>query len=133
MGGLAVLRAARMPEVDLEGVVSLSTPQFPSTYYTGEPRANDVTPARLRQTDEPKLFIGGKQDTQEPGEAPLQPGITSVRFAEDARRMFAAAEEPKRLALVASSFHSSELVTTAPDDVVKETGALIFGFLGANS
>ena len=30
MGGLAVLRAARMPEVDVAGVVSLSTPQFPS-------------------------------------------------------------------------------------------------------
>jgi pimeloyl-ACP methyl ester carboxylesterase len=133
MGGLAVLRAARTPGVDVAGVVSLSTPQFPSKYYVGEPQANDVTPARLKQIDEPKLFIAGKDDVQLPGSAPLRPGIESVRFAEDARRMFAAAEQPKQLALVDSSFHSSYLLTTAPDHVVKETSALIFRFLEANS
>jgi pimeloyl-ACP methyl ester carboxylesterase len=133
MGGLAVLRAARTPGVDVAGVVSLATPQFPSKYYLGEPQANDVTPARLKQIDEPKLFIAGKDDVQLPGSAPLRPGIESVRFAEDARRMFAAAEQPKQLALVDSSFHSSELVTTAPDHIVKETRALIFRFLEANS
>jgi pimeloyl-ACP methyl ester carboxylesterase len=133
MGGLAVLRAARMPGVDVAGVVSLATPQFPSKYYLGEPQANDVTPARLKQIDEPKLFIAGKDDAQLPGSAPLRPGIESVRFAEDARRMFAAAEQPKQLALADSSFHSSYLVTTAPDHVVKETSALIFRFLEANS
>jgi pimeloyl-ACP methyl ester carboxylesterase len=133
MGGLAVLRAARTPGVDVAGVVSLSTPQFPSNYYVGEPQANDVTPARLKQIDEPKLFAAGKGDVQLPGSAPLRPGIESVRFAEDARRMFAAAEEAKQLALVDSSLHSSELVTTAPDHIVKETRALIFRFLEANS
>jgi pimeloyl-ACP methyl ester carboxylesterase len=133
MGGLAVLRAARTPGVDVAGVVSLSTPQFPSKYYVGEPQANDVTPARLKQIDEPKLFIAGKDDVQLPGSAPLRPGIESVRFAEDARRMFAAAEQPKQLALVDSSFHSSELVTTAPDQIVNETRALILRFLEANS
>jgi pimeloyl-ACP methyl ester carboxylesterase len=133
MGGLAVLRAARTPGVDLAGVVSLATPQFPSKYYEVEPQANDVTPARLKQTDEPKLFIAGKDDVQLPGSAPLRPGIESVRFANDARRMFAAAEQPKQLVLVDSSFHSSGLVTTAPGDIVKETRALIFRFLEANS
>jgi pimeloyl-ACP methyl ester carboxylesterase len=133
MGGLAVLRAAWTPGVDVVGVVSLSTPQFPSKYYVGEPQANDVTPARLKQIDEPKLFIAGKDDVQLPGSAPLRPGIESVRFAEDARRMFAAAEQPKQLALVDSSFHSSELVTTAPDQIVNETRALILRFLEANS
>jgi pimeloyl-ACP methyl ester carboxylesterase len=82
MGGLAVLRAARMAGVDLAGVVSLSTPQFPSEYYEGEARANDVTAARLRKIDEPKLFIAGKDDVQLPGSAPLRPGIESVRFAD---------------------------------------------------
>jgi pimeloyl-ACP methyl ester carboxylesterase len=133
MGGLAVLRAARTPGVDVAGVVSLSTPQFPSNYYAGEPQANDVTPTRLKQIDEPKLFIAGKDDVQLPGSAPLRPGIENVRFAEDARRMFAAAEQPKQLALVDSSLHSSELVTTAPEHIVKETTALIFRFLEANS
>jgi pimeloyl-ACP methyl ester carboxylesterase len=133
MGGLAVLRAARMPGVDLSGVVSLSTPQFPSKYYTGEPRANDVTPARLRQIDEPKLFVAGTKDVQLPGTAPLRPGVTSVRFAADARRMFDAAEEPKELALVDSSFHSSELVTSAPADIVKQTRGAVFRFLSENS
>jgi pimeloyl-ACP methyl ester carboxylesterase len=133
MGGLAVLRAARMPEVDLAGVVSLSTPQFPSKYYTGEPRANDVTPARLRQIDEPKLFVAGTKDVQLAGTAPLRPGVMSVRFAADARRMFAAAKEPKELALVGSSFHSSELVTTAPAGIVRQTRGAVFRFLRENS
>jgi pimeloyl-ACP methyl ester carboxylesterase len=133
MGGLAVLRAARTPGVDLAGVVSMATPQFPSKYYSVEVQANDVTPARLKQIDEPKLFIAGKDDVQLPGSAPLRPGIESVRFAADARRMFAAAEQPKQLALVDSSFHSSDLVTIAPDAVVKETRALILRFLEANS
>jgi pimeloyl-ACP methyl ester carboxylesterase len=143
MGGLAVLRAARMPEVDVAGVVSLSTPQFPSKYYTGEPQANDVTPARLRQIDEPKLFVAGTKELQLPGSAPLRPGVKSVRFAADARRMFDAAEEPKELALVDSSFHSSELVATAPADyrlalpgeakAIKQTKAAVFRFLSENS
>ena len=134
MGGLAVLRAARMPEVDLAGVVSLSTPQFPSKYYTGEPRANDVTPARLRQIDEPKLFVAGTNDVQLPGTAPLRHGVSSVAFAADARRMFDAAEEPKALALVDSSYHSSELVTTAfPADIVRQTRGAVFRFLSENS
>jgi pimeloyl-ACP methyl ester carboxylesterase len=133
MGGLAVLRAARMPEVDLSGVVSLSTPQFPSKYYIGEPQANDVTPARLRQIDEPKLFVAGTKDVQLPGTAPLRPGVKSVRFAADARRMFAPAEEPKELALVDSSYHSSELVTYAPADIVRQTRGAVFRFLRENS
>jgi pimeloyl-ACP methyl ester carboxylesterase len=133
MGGLAVLRAARTPGVDVAGVVSMATPQFPSKYYAvkpPEPQANDVTAARLKQIDEPKLFIAGKDDVQRDL---LKAGIESVRFAEDARRMFAAAEQPKQLALVDSSFHSSDLVTNAPGSVVKETSAQIFRFLKANS
>jgi pimeloyl-ACP methyl ester carboxylesterase len=133
MGGLAVLRAARMPEVDVSGVVSLSTPQFPSKYYTVDVQANDLTPARLRQIDEPKLFVAGTRDVQLPGTAPLRPGVKSVRFAADARRMFDAAEEPKELALVDSSFHSSELVTTASADIVRQTRGALFRFLSENS
>ncbi len=125
MGGLSFLRAAGTPGVDVAGVVSLSTPQFPSKHYDGEPRANDVTAARLRQIDEPKLFIAGKDDVHfVRGE---------VRFAKDARRMFGAASEPKELALVDSSLHSSELVTTAPNEIIRKTRALIFRFLKANS
>ncbi len=133
MGGLAVLRAARMPGVDVAGVVSLSTPQFPSRYYVGEPQANDVTPARLRQLDEPKLFVAGKDDVQLPGSAPFRTGVESVRFAADARRMFQAAGEPKQLALLDSASHSSELVTQAEDDVVKATRRLVLRFLRAHS
>jgi pimeloyl-ACP methyl ester carboxylesterase len=134
MGGLAVLRAARMPEVDVSGVVSLATPQFPSKYYVGEPRANDVTPARLRQIEEPKLFVAGTGDVQLPGTAPLRYGVSSVSFATDARRMFNAAEEPKELVLVDSPFHSSELVTTAvPAAIVSQTRDAVFRFLSENS
>ena len=92
-----------------------------------------MTPARLRQIDEPKLFVAGTQEVQLPGTAPLRPGVTSVRFAADARRMFDAAQEPKELALVDSSFHSSELVTTAPADIVRQTRGVVFRFLSENS
>src|SRR5687767_352092 len=37
MGGLAAFRAADEAELDLAGIVSFATPQFPSTYYEGEP------------------------------------------------------------------------------------------------
>jgi pimeloyl-ACP methyl ester carboxylesterase len=133
MGGLAVLRAARMPEVEVSGVVSLSTPQFPSKYYTVEVQANDVTPARLRQIDEPKLFVAGTKDVQLPGSAPLRRGVKSVRFAADARRMFAAAEEPKELLLVDSFYHSSDLVTRAFPATVRQTRSAVFRFLSENS
>ena len=132
MGGLSVLRAAALPEVEVAGVVSMATPQFPSKYYEGEPAANDVTPERLRQITEPKLFVAGRSDVQEQGEGPLRPEIESVRFADDARRMFEAAADPKQLAIVDSGWHSSELVTLAEDDIVTKTRALIFRFLQAN-
>lgn len=50
MGGLAVLRATRTPGVDVAGVVSMATPQFPWKYYSVESQAqaDDVTPARLK-------------------------------------------------------------------------------------
>ena len=133
MGGLAVLRAARMPGVDLAGVISLSTPQFPSKYYSVDVQANDLTPARLKQIDEPKLFVAGEHDVQLPGTAPLRVGVSSVAFATDAERMFEAAEEPKELALVDSRVHSSGLVTTASDEIVEETRALVYRFLEANT
>jgi hypothetical protein len=47
--------------------------------------------------------------------------------------MFAPAEEPKELALVDSSYHSSELVTYAPADIVRQTRGAVFRFLRENS
>jgi pimeloyl-ACP methyl ester carboxylesterase len=129
MGGLAVFRAAADPRVDAAGVVSLSTPQFPSKYYQGEPKENDVTAARLADVAEPLLFVAGTEDVQTPGSAPLKPGIDQVVFADDAQRMFDAAGEPKDLLLVDSRFHSSELVTLAEDEVVEETRGAISEFL----
>lgn len=131
MGGLAVLRAARMPGIEVAGVVSLSTPQFPFRYYAGvgETEAADLTRARLRQIDEPKLFVAGTDDVQSKYEITFAPGIERVRFAVDAKRMFTAAREPKELALVKSSAHSSELVTQAEDHIVEETRALLLQFI----
>ena len=59
MGGLAAFRAADEAELDLAGIVSLATPQFPSIYYSGEPAENDVTPERLQRIAAPKLFLAG--------------------------------------------------------------------------
>ena len=131
MGGLASFRAADEAELDLAGIVSLATPQFPSIYYDGEPAENDVTPERLQRIAAPKLFVAGDADVQLPGEAPLRPGVVSVRFAEDARAMFEASPEPRQIEIVDSGAHSSELVIDALFDreVVEHTRALIVAFI----
>lgn len=127
MGGIAVMRAARDPRVEVAGVVSLSTPQFPAEYYSGEPEANDITPARLRAIDEPKLFVAGDRDTQ------LVLGGEVIRFAEEAERMFEAAAEPKELLIVDSISHSSALVTVADDRVIDQTRQAILRFFSENA
>jgi pimeloyl-ACP methyl ester carboxylesterase len=129
MGGLAAFRAADEAEVDLAGIVSLATPQFPSIYYNGEPPENDVTPERLQRIAAPKLFIAGADDVQLPGQAPLKPGVESVRFAEDARAMFEASPEPRQLEIVDSARHSSDLLIGADPEVVEHTRELIVAFI----
>lgn len=129
MGGLAVLRAAQLPDLELAGVVSLATPRWPSRYYDVEVEANDLTDERLELIKVPKLFIAGADDVQTPGFAPLRPGVERVFFAEDAQSMFDASPEPKQIEIADSGHHSSELVTTARKDTVAETRAIIVRFL----
>ena len=86
-----------------------------------------MTPERLQRIAAPKLFIAGANDVQSPGEAPLNPGVASVRFADDARAMFEASPEPRQLEIVDSGAHSSELVIRG--DVVAQTRALIVAFI----
>jgi pimeloyl-ACP methyl ester carboxylesterase len=129
MGGIAAFRAADEAELDLAGIVSLATPQYPSVYYTGEPAENDVTPERLQRIAAPKLFIAGADDVQLPGSSPLKPGVESVRFADDAREMFEASPEPRQLAIVDSHLHSSKLVISAHPDVIEHTRQLIVAFI----
>jgi alpha/beta superfamily hydrolase len=128
MGGIAVMRAARDPRVEVAGVVSLSTPQFPARYYAGEPEANDITPGRLRAIDEPKLFVAGDGDEQ------LVLGGKVIQFAEEAERMFEAAAEPKDLLILESRSHSSGLVTVALEDgVIDQTRNAILRFMKENA
>ena len=129
MGGIETFRAADEVDLDLAGIVSLATPQYPSTYYAhvGEPPENDVTPQRLQRIEAPKLFIAGADDVQT--QADLAPGVGTVRFADEARSMFEAARQPKQLEIVDSSSHSSDLVTSAGKDVIEHTRALIVAFI----
>jgi hypothetical protein len=55
--------------------------------------------------------------------------VESVRFADDARAMFEASDQPKQLEIVDSEVHSSGLVTTADPDVVEQTRDLIVAFI----
>jgi pimeloyl-ACP methyl ester carboxylesterase len=129
MGGLAVLRAAQLPELELAGVVSMATPRWPSKYYENEPEANDLTDERLARIAIPKLFIAGADDVQTAAFAPLRPGVERVVFADDAQTMFDAAPEPKQLEIVDSGHHSSDLVTTAKKETVAETRSMLLRFL----
>jgi dienelactone hydrolase len=129
MGGIAAFRAADEGELDLAGIVSLATPQYPSIYYEIEFPENDVTPERLQRIAAPKLFIAGAKDVQTSFSAPLREGVYQVRFAEDARAMFEASLEPRQLEIVDSGKHSSELVISASPDVVEHTHQLIVAFI----
>ena len=137
MGGLAAFRAADEGELDLAGIVSLATPQYPSIYYEDEPSEDDVTPERLQRIAAPKLFIAGAKDVQTPAFAPLREGVFRVRFAEDARAMFEASSEPRQLEIVDSGMHSSDLVGAHPHefvsdaraDVIEHTRQLIVAFI----
>jgi pimeloyl-ACP methyl ester carboxylesterase len=129
MGGLAVFRAADDADLDLAGIVSLSTPQFPSLYYSGEPPENDVTRERLQRIEAPKLFLCGTDDVQLPGDVSMKPGIEKVVFCDDAQQMFDASAEPRQIVLVDSDRHSSELVTTADPHIVEQTRRIVLAFM----
>ena len=131
MGGIAAFRAADEAELDLAGIVSLATPQYPYVYYDIAFPEDDVTPERLQRIAAPKLFIAGARDVQTPAFAPLREGVTRVYFAEDARAMFEASPEPRQLEIVDSGAHSSELVGARPQeaDVIAHTRQLIVAFI----
>ena len=122
MGGIAVLRAVSTPGVEVDGVVSLATPQWPSRYYPQEPPENDVAPERLAAISEPVLFVAGEEDVD-----------FAADFAADARSMHGAATGPAELLLVPSGRHSSELVTEAAPEVVEQTRAAIVAFIEART
>ena len=128
MGGLAVLRAAQLPDLELTGVVSLATPRWPSRYYDIDVEANDLTDERLQRIAIPKLFIAGSTDVQTPAMG-LRSGVKIVSFAADAEAMFDASPWPKEIAIVESRYHSSELVTTAAQETLAETRSIIVRFL----
>src|ERR671919_2143322 len=101
MGGIAVFRAAETALEGVEGIVSISTPQFPSQYYPNEPPENDVTEARLQAIPMPKLFIAGNGDSQL-----TAAGV--IRFADEAQSMADAAAGEVEI-LIRSEEHTSEL------------------------
>jgi pimeloyl-ACP methyl ester carboxylesterase len=128
MGGIAVFRAAETAPEGVEGIVSISTPQFPSEYYSGEPPENDVTEDRLRALPMPKLFIAGENDAQYTPTGQLQ-----FHFAEDAQRMADAAAGEVELLIVDSVAHSHELVTATAPPVVAESREAILRFLAEHA
>jgi dienelactone hydrolase len=131
MGGIAVFRAAETAPEGVAGIVSISTPQFPSQYYRDEPPENDITEARLQAIPMPKLFIAGDGDSQ----------LTmagEIRFADEAQSMAAVSAGEVEVLIVESAAHSSELVTrdvvhTAEPAVVVESREAILDFLAEHA
>ena len=126
MGGIAVFRAAETAVEDAVGIVSISTPQFPSQYYPDEPPENDITENRLQAVLAPKLFIAGDGDSQL-----TAAGV--IGFAEEAQSMADATAGEAEVLIVDSAAHSSELVTTAEPPVVVETRKAILRFLAEHA
>ena len=123
MGGIAVFRAADAADLGVRGIVSISTPQFPSRYYSNEPPANDVTEARLQAIAAPKLFIAAKGDAQRVA------GGQIIFFADEAESMAGSAAGDVTLLITDSASHSHALVTAAVPEVVVETREAILRFL----
>jgi dienelactone hydrolase len=126
MGGIAVFRAAETALDGVDGIVSISTPQFPSQYYPNEPPENDVTEARLQAIPMPKLFIAGDGDVQ-------LTAAGTIRFADEAQSMADAAAGEVEVLIVESTAHSHELVTTADPPVVVESREAILHFLAEHA
>jgi pimeloyl-ACP methyl ester carboxylesterase len=126
MGGIAVFRAVEAAPEGVEGIVSISTPQFPSQYYPNEPAENDVTEPRLQAIPVPKLFIAGEGDAQL-----TEAGV--IRFADEAQSMAGAAAGEVEVLIVDSAAHSHELVTTAEPSVVVEAREEILRFLAGHA
>jgi dienelactone hydrolase len=126
MGGIAVFRAAETAVEGVEGIVSISTPQFPSQYYPDERPENDVTENRLKAVLAPKLFIAGDGDSQL-----TAAGV--IRFADEAQSMADAAAGEVEVLIVDSAAHSSELVTIAEPPVVVKSREAILRFLAEHA
>lgn len=132
MGGIASLTATSKSGVDVAGIVSLASPQWPSRYYAEDP-STDITPAVLRRIEEPKLFVAGEDDV-----------MVGVRFAAEARSMYRAAEQPKSLELLPTDLHSSfmitgefivigdEVILRRESEVADEATQLILDFIATN-
>jgi pimeloyl-ACP methyl ester carboxylesterase len=127
MGGIAVLRAARQPNVEVAGVISLSTPQFPSRYYDGEPQGNDATSSRIAAIEEPTLFVAAREDTQ------LSVGGDAISFAEDATRMHGAASGSSVLLVVEGREHGASLVTFGDERVLQRCVNVIVRFVDSHA
>ena len=115
LGGHSSLWAASQSGVDFAGVISVSTPQA----SIGGPSSYDLTPRVLQLIQEPKLFVAGAAQRAE--------------ASADAQSMYAAALEPKQLALLPSGSAGPELFTTGAAQDVQAATQLILDFLARNS
>jgi hypothetical protein len=116
LGGHSSLWAASQPGIEFAGVISVSTPQA----AIGGPSSYDLTPAILGMIAEPKLFVAG--------------GLDDAEGKSDTQSMYAAAPNPKQLALLDSSSSGPELFSTGVGvDYAPKATQLILGFLGRYS
>ena len=103
MGGTASLVAASKPGIGVEAVVTLSAPTSIEGLAADDATLSTVTAA--------KLFLAGNGDAQ---------------AAEAAQRLFATSPQPKRVEIVTSNDHGTDLLTGNQSGRVRTT---ILGFL----
>jgi pimeloyl-ACP methyl ester carboxylesterase len=115
LGAHTILWAAAQPGVDVAGVIPVSAPELAASPYSP---AYDLTPAVLARIDVPKLFLAGRDE-------PV--------FADEARSLYADSQEPKRLVLLPSGLHGSELLSGAEPSVTRVATRLVLQFIAANS
>lgn len=99
MGGTASLVAASKPGVDVEAVITLSAPTSIEGLVAGTDTLATVTAA--------KLFIAGTGD--------------ATGSADAAQQLFGSSPQPKRLDLVTSNDHGTDLLTGNQSGILRTT------------
>lgn len=115
LGGHASLWAASRPGVEFAGVISVSSPQL----AIGGPASYDLLPAVLRAITEPMLFVAGSTD--------------SAEASQDAKNMFAAANQPKQLVLIRSDAAGPALFAGGTPDEQEQAAKPVLDFIAAHS
>lgn len=115
MGGMATMHSAARTEVEVSGVVTLGAPDKAPPEF---PQTMNLTDDIVEAVDEPKLFMAGSGDDGTPA---------------NAENMFKVASEQKKLEILDSSAHGSDLLIRSTPEISEKALSLLVDFVQENA